>query len=111
MTFKTPQIVEGHKVVTNETTYVKKTRFGASVYKVRTVSVLPLDDDSVTVIKPDVEELTPTDTNNNKPPTSDDAKPETDSEANDLERGSPEVLDNTHRRNEIPKDIDEVEVQ
>lgn len=95
--------------MTNETTYVKKTRFGVSVYKVRTVNVLPLDDEGV--IKPDVEQLPPADTNSNLPPTSDAAKPETDSEAIDLERGSPEVLDSTHRRNEIPKDIDGVEVQ
>lgn len=108
--FIIPQIVDGHKVVTNETTYVKKSRFGASVYKVRTVSVLPLDDD-VAVIKPDQEPLPTVDTNPNVPPTSEDANPDTDSEVNDLERGSPEVLDSTHRRNEIPKDIDGVEVQ
>lgn len=96
--------------MTNETTYTKKTRFGASVYKVRTVNVLPLDDDSaVEVTKPDSEQLPPIETDNRSPPTNDESK--VDSEADDLERGSPEVLDNTHRRNEIPKDIDDVEVQ
>uniref|UniRef100_A0A1L8DPP1 Putative salivary secreted mucin 3 n=1 Tax=Nyssomyia neivai TaxID=330878 RepID=A0A1L8DPP1_9DIPT len=44
-TTSTVQIIDGHKVIVNETTYVKNTDFGTSIIKHRTVEVQPQDDE------------------------------------------------------------------
>lgn len=98
-------------MVINDTVYTKNTPFGQSIYKVRTVDILPLDDDTIS----------PTDTSTakdseNLPKTSTTTEATKDPETNDvnrddIDRGSPEVLETNNRKNEIsPQDIDNVEV-
>ncbi|GAB0100162.1 hypothetical protein DMENIID0001_161570 [Sergentomyia squamirostris] len=61
-TTSTVQIIDGHKVIVNETTYVRKTDFGTSVFKHRTVDVQPLDEEGKdaeeTTINPKAEATT-----------------------------------------------------
>uniref|UniRef100_A0A7G3AX83 Putative salivary secreted mucin 3 n=1 Tax=Lutzomyia longipalpis TaxID=7200 RepID=A0A7G3AX83_LUTLO len=63
-TTSTVQIIDGHKVIVNETTYVKKSDFGTSIIKHRTVDVQPLDDAEPegTTINPKGESTTKRDT-------------------------------------------------
>lgn len=42
-TTSTVKIIDGHKVIINDTYYTKHTDFGTSVYKVRVIDVKPLD--------------------------------------------------------------------
>jgi len=98
------EYIDGRKVVINDTFYVKESDFGTSVYNVRVIDVLPLEDDEITKApidaKPefDVENV--------------DVKTEIKSNIDDeLDKGSPEELDNNNRDNEINKDIDDVEVK
>lgn len=41
----TVKVIDGHKVIINDTYYTKKTDFGTSVFKVRVIDVLPIDGD------------------------------------------------------------------
>ncbi|XP_059618366.1 icarapin-like [Phlebotomus argentipes] len=71
-TTSTVQIIDGHKVTTNETIYVKKTDFGTSIFKHRTVDVQPLDEEGSdsTTINPKAESTTKRDTELAKDPES-----------------------------------------
>uniref|UniRef100_A0A182KCL5 Salivary secreted mucin 3 n=1 Tax=Anopheles christyi TaxID=43041 RepID=A0A182KCL5_9DIPT len=42
----TVKVIDGHKVVINDTYYTKKTEFGTSIFKVRVIDVKPTDDGS-----------------------------------------------------------------
>ncbi|XP_058063061.1 histone-lysine N-methyltransferase SETD1B isoform X2 [Anopheles bellator] len=42
----TVKVIDGHKVVINDTYYTKKTEFGTSIFKVRVIDVKPAGDDS-----------------------------------------------------------------
>ncbi|XP_035908862.1 uncharacterized protein LOC118510741 isoform X2 [Anopheles stephensi] len=42
----TVKVIDGHKVVINDTYYTKKTEFGTSIFKVRVIDVKPTDGDS-----------------------------------------------------------------
>lgn len=93
--------IDGRKVVINDTFYTKETDYGTSVYNVRVIDFLPPNDETTTTTNDgqlDVENV-------------DD---ETDSKLNnesELDKGSPEELDNSENENEINGDIDDVEVK
>lgn len=104
------QIIDGQRVVVNETTYSKTTQFGTSIYKVRTVEVMD-DEAGEKDANNNNNDRVPVPVTEQQPPfaavPTAGAKRET--EADDLERGSPEVLD---KENRIPNEINrEVEVQ
>lgn len=42
----TVKVIDGHKVIINDTYYTKKTDFGTSVFKVRVIDVKPVDEES-----------------------------------------------------------------
>ncbi|XP_055539106.1 uncharacterized protein LOC129726439 [Wyeomyia smithii] len=44
-TTSTVKVIDGHKVIINDTYYTKKTDFGTSIFKVRVVDVKPLDEE------------------------------------------------------------------
>ncbi|XP_055598974.1 uncharacterized protein LOC129748391 [Uranotaenia lowii] len=44
-TTSTVKIIDGHKVIINDTYYTKQNEFGTSVYKVRVIDVKPLDEE------------------------------------------------------------------
>jgi len=98
------EYIDGRKVVINDTFYTKETDFGTSVYNVRVIDFLPLDDETTSTA------------NNNGPSELDvenidgkiEIKPNNDSE---LDKGSPEELDNNENDNEISREIDDVEVK
>lgn len=99
------EYIDGRKVVINDTFYTKETDFGTSVYNVRVIDFLPLDDET-------------TNTTNDGQPKLDvenvDDDDETDIKSNnndELDKGSPEELDNHENENEINGDIDDVEVK
>ncbi|XP_049282644.1 uncharacterized protein LOC125763465 isoform X1 [Anopheles funestus] len=48
----TVKVIDGHKVVINDTYYTKKTEFGTSIFKVRVIDVKPTDDSSEAVTTP-----------------------------------------------------------
>lgn len=48
----TVKVIDGHKVVINDTYYTKKTEFGTSIFKVRVIDVKPTDGDSEEVTSP-----------------------------------------------------------
>lgn len=103
-----PQIIDGQRVVVNETTYSKTTQFGTSIYKVRTVEVMDEDAGEKDANNND---RVPVPVTEQQPPFAavPTAGAERETEADDLERGSPEVLD---KENRIPNEINrEVEVQ
>ncbi|XP_058453452.1 histone-lysine N-methyltransferase SETD1B-like [Malaya genurostris] len=57
-TTSTVKIIDGHKVVINDTYYTKNTEFGTSIYKVRVIDVKPLDgedDGKASTEKPEIE--------------------------------------------------------
>lgn len=116
-----PQIVDGHKLIINETVYTKETEFGKSIVKVRTIDVQPLDGDapkdgnddgieSVTEKGVDEAEVL-----NSNVPVADDKKTTVESagededyadEVDNEKQGSPEELDNSIKTNDV-KNIDE----
>ncbi|XP_053665237.1 uncharacterized protein LOC128714387 [Anopheles marshallii] len=48
----TVKVIDGHKVVINDTYYTKKTEFGTSIFKVRVIDVKPTDDSTEVVTTP-----------------------------------------------------------
>lgn len=48
----TVKVIDGHKVIINDTYYTKKTDFGTSVFKVRVIDVKPVDGDEGDADKP-----------------------------------------------------------
>uniref|UniRef100_C6FFU7 22 kDa salivary protein n=1 Tax=Phlebotomus arabicus TaxID=578135 RepID=C6FFU7_9DIPT len=84
-TTSTVQIIDGHKVITNETIYVKKTDFGTSVIKHRTVDVQPLDGEGTedTTTNPKAESTTKRDTEIEK----DVESTEVDATENEVRKG------------------------
>ncbi|XP_052864563.1 uncharacterized protein LOC128271163 [Anopheles cruzii] len=48
----TVKVIDGHKVVINDTYYTKKTEFGTSIFKVRVIDVKPAGDDSSSSSEP-----------------------------------------------------------
>lgn len=95
------QIMNGHKYVINETISHKNTPFGSSVFKVRTVDILPLNDTDADAAK--ATEATPEAEGKAEATTSSSATEagKTTGEAETIDRGSPEVLEPDNRRNEI----------
>lgn len=92
--------INGRKVVINDTFYTKETDFGTSVYNVRVIDFLP-----------DNDETTSSTTNDGSPELDVDDESGIESNNNgELDRGSPEELDNNEHDNEINGDIDDVEV-
>lgn len=124
------QVVDGHKVIINDTVYSKKTDFGETIFKVRTIDVRPLDDDEsatdANVPEAEAEPEATTfnvksdddDDDTNQTPKNDVESTETSDEGgaigsadiDAINTGSPEVFD-TSSDNEIPKNIDELEVK
>nr|XP_040232654.2 uncharacterized protein LOC120955657 [Anopheles coluzzii]XP_040232655.2 uncharacterized protein LOC120955657 [Anopheles coluzzii]XP_040232656.2 uncharacterized protein LOC120955657 [Anopheles coluzzii]XP_040232657.2 uncharacterized protein LOC120955657 [Anopheles coluzzii] len=51
-TTSTVKVIDGHKVVINDTYYTKKTEFGTSIFKVRVIDVKPTDDGSAEATTP-----------------------------------------------------------
>jgi len=97
------EYIDGRKVVINDTFYTKETDFGTSVYNVRVIDFLPLDDETISTADNDQSGL---DVENIDDKT--EVKPNNESE---LDKGSPEELDNNDNDNEINRDIDDVEVK
>lgn len=104
--------MNGHKYIINDTITTRNTPFGQSVFKVRTVDIQPLDDDEATATDSASDAAAP------KPAATTDAAITTaepaaaaaaaagndddkKTEADEMDRGSPEVLDIDHSRNEI----------
>ncbi|XP_052896166.1 uncharacterized protein LOC128303299 isoform X2 [Anopheles moucheti] len=48
----TVKVIDGHKVVINDTYYTKKTEFGTSIFKVRVIDVKPTDDSTEVATTP-----------------------------------------------------------
>jgi len=102
------EYIDGRKVVINDTFYTKQTDFGTSVYNVRIIDFLPENDN--------VDETT-SGTNTGGRPDSDvesvdDRKDTVKSNNGDgeLDKGSPEELENNENENEVHGDIDDVEL-
>ncbi|KAG4068144.1 hypothetical protein HA402_001569 [Bradysia odoriphaga] len=98
------EYIDGRKVVINDTFYTKETEFGTSVYNVRVIDFLPVNDETTRT----------TATNNNGQPKFDveSVDDETDVKSNnddELDKGSPEELDNSNNVIDINGDIDDVE--
>ncbi|XP_058814870.1 uncharacterized protein LOC131678648 [Topomyia yanbarensis] len=95
-TTSTVKIIDGHKVIINDTYYTKHTEFGTSIYKVRVVDVKPLDEDEAGKIpteKPvesgnrvgtdDAETPKESDDSDKKEPTTDAPKRDTELDSSD----------------------------
>lgn len=99
------QIMNGHKYEINDTITTRTTAFGQSVFKVRTVNILPLDDEAAEATTGEAEAPS-------KPTTTEAATTNSKTtEADAMEPGSPEVLDANHSDNEIGHAPTRYEVQ
>lgn len=81
----TVKIIDGHKVIINDTYYTKKTQFGTSVYKVRVIDVKPAEEGetekpSTEEEKPSTEEEKPVETGNRNGSDNDDESSKNDNE-------------------------------
>lgn len=103
--FVPSKYIDGRKVVINDTFYTKETDFGTSVYNVRVIDFLPLNDETTSTTNDGQPEL---DVENVDDET--DIKSNNDADA-ELDKGSPEELDTNENENEINGDIDDVEVK
>lgn len=98
--------IDGRKVVINDTFYTKATEFGTSVYNVRVIDFLPANDGTTRTTatnndgesKFDVESV------------DDGTDVKSNSNDDELDKGSPEELDNSNNVIDINGDIDDVEV-
>ena len=102
-------------MVINDTVYSKKTEFGESIYKVRTVDVLPLDGDEAkpTVVDTEVSPPKPTEVETIEPKSAVSPTRETEHDVDDAEeKASRESIEtNSAHNNEISREIDNVEVK
>jgi hypothetical protein len=95
------EYIDGRKVVINDTFYRKDTEYGTSVYNVRVIDFLPINDETTGT----------TATNNDGPKISVDDEADVKSNNDDeLDKGSPEELDASNNVIDINGDIDDVEV-
>lgn len=78
----TVKIIDGHKVIINDTYYTKKTQFGTSIYKVRVIDVKPADEDESE--KPSTDDK-PVETGNRNGSDNGDESPKKDEESDDKE--------------------------
>lgn len=106
--------MNGHKYIINDTITTRNTAFGQSVFKVRTVDIQPLDDDDTATATADsageAAAKKPVATTEAALTTAEPAAAATAADNDDskkteadeiVDRGSPEVLDIDHSRNEI----------
>lgn len=98
------EYIDGRKVLINDTFYTKETEFGTSVYNVRVIDFLPVNDETTRT----------TATNNNGEPNFDVEGVDDDeidvvksNNDDELDKGSPEELDNS---NNIIDDIENFEL-
>ncbi|XP_053696524.1 uncharacterized protein LOC128743867 isoform X2 [Sabethes cyaneus] len=115
-TTSTVKVIDGHKVVINDTYYTKKTDFGTSIFKVRVIDVKPVDEEGAD--KPAATD-SPVETGNRagtddepKKPSSEDAddekKPATEAPKRDteLESSDEDTTPADDSLNTINNDID-----